>query len=70
MITPVQDFIHEAAAQHGSCTHLQWAEEGQAGKKRLQSPPLFVGMLRFTIYGEGLASAVKAAASLPLLIVI
>lgn len=44
--------------------------EGEAGKKRLQSPPPFMGMLRFTIYGGGLASAVNAAASLPLLTVI
>lgn len=42
------------------------SREGEAGKKRPQSPPPCVGMLRFTIYGGGLASAVKAAASLPL----
>lgn len=39
----------------------------EAGKNRLQPPPPSAGMLCFTIYGGGLASAVRAAASLPLL---
>lgn len=41
--------------------------EEEAGKKRLQPPPPFVGMLSFTIYGGGLASNARAAPGLPLL---
>lgn len=67
VITLLQGFIHGSLDHCGSRMSLCWVGEEEAGKTRLQPPPAFVGMLCFTIYGGGLGSAVRAAASLPLL---